>query len=321
MAEKRKLDFFDIFVFDRDEEADALPAEPQEEHVPLIDLTVDSDEDDASNSAVIQRKQPQRTRRLPKRTPPGQLREPAADSEDEDVDFTVDSDENGASNSTAVLIQQDHPQSSSRQPRRTQTGQLQESATDSEEEQDEDEDSSEDEASSSSKRQSVKTGARSRRRRGNVNSLEIITFSQLEQKEKKGAQRVLDFYRDERQQALVHICSRFMSGKCRYMSKRSQHLSRHMKSRHPNEKHPGYKITQYPGFKDLKANDFVTKPYSELKKTDPQLAEEILALYKRPQNKLKQNVHLCDHFVRGKCQYYYEEQEEQSGRSSLEVLL
>ena len=75
MVEKRKLDFFDIFVFDRDEEADALPAEPQGEHVPLIDLTVDSDEDDASNSAVIQRKQPQRTRRPPKRAQPSQ--EPA----------------------------------------------------------------------------------------------------------------------------------------------------------------------------------------------------------------------------------------------------
>ena len=58
-----------------------------------------------------------------------------------------------------------------------------------------------------------------------------------------------------------------------------------MKSRHPNEKHPGYKITQYPGFKDLKVYDFVTKPYSELKQTDPHLAEEVLALFKIRTNK------------------------------------
>ena len=233
MAEKRKLDFFDIFVFDRDEEEEGLTTEPQEEHVPLIDLTVDSDEDDASNSAVIQRKQPQR-------------QEPATDEDD----------------------------------------------------------STEDEASSSSRRRAVKTGARSRGRKSKIYSLETITFSQLEQKEKKGAQRVLDFYRDDRREGFVHICSRFMSGKCDYMTKNSTSLSNHMKSSHPNAKHPGYKITEYPGFKDFKANDFVTKPYSELKKTDPQLAEEILALYKRPQNKNRKKVHLCGHFVRGKCQYF-----------------
>ena len=224
MAEKRKLDFFDIFVFDRDEEEEGLTTEPQEEHVPLIDLTVDSDEDDASNStpAVIQQEQPQRTRRLPRRTQPSQLQEPG-------------------------------------------TG----------------------EASSSSRR-AVKTGARSRGRKSNVYSLEIITFSQLEQKDKDAAQRVLDLYKDDRRGGSVHVCSRFMSGECRYMTKFSHHLSRHMKSRHPNEKHPGYKITQYPGFEDRKVYEFVTKPFSELKQTDPQLAEK----------------HLCGHFVRGKCQYF-----------------
>ena len=264
MADGSELDFFDIFVFDRDEEAGGQQSELQEEHVPLIDLTVDSDDD-------------------------------------------------GPSNSTPPVVQQDQPQSSSRQPRGAQPGQGQEPATDSEDgddeesskdkESSEDEDSSDDEASSSSNRRPVKTGARNRGSRGNSYPLEIITFSQLEQKDKDGAQRVLDLYRDERMNGSVLICSRFMSGKCRYMSTNSTNVLRHMKSRHPKEKHPVYQITQYPGFKDCKTNDFVTQSYPELKKTDPKLADEVLALYKRPQNKSKQKVHLCGHFVRGKCQY------------------
>ena len=109
--------------------------------------------------------------------------------------------------------------------------------------------------------------------------------------------------RDDRKQASVHVCSRFMSGKCRYMSKAAREVSKHIKCHHPSEKHPGYKITQYPGFKDYKVNGFVTRPYSELKQTDPQLAEEVLVLYKRPQNRRKQKVHLCGHFDRDKCDY------------------
>ena len=199
------------------------------------------------------------------------------------------------------MIQQKQPQSS-RQPRRAQTGQLPEPGTDSEDEDKEkDDDESDEETSSSLRKRPVKRGAKSRGR--NVHSFESITFSQLEEKDKEGAQRVLDLYRDERQQTLVRICSHFMGGKCRFMSKNSTDLFRHMKSRHPTEKHPGYKITDYPGFKDRKISDFVTKPYSQLKQTDPRLAEEVLALYKRPQNKKKQKVHLCGHFVRGKCQY------------------
>ena len=192
MADGRELDFFDIFVFDRDEEAGGQQSEPQEEQppeqpeedIPLIDLTADSDDDGASNltPAVVQQDQSQRSGEQPRSAQPGRMREPAADSED----------------------------------------------------------SSDDEASSSSKRRSVKTGAR----KGNVYSLEIITFSQLEQKDKDAAQRVLDFYRDERQRCSVHICSRFMNGECRYMTKDTRDLSRQMKSCHPKEKHPGYKITQ-----------------------------------------------------------------------------
>ena len=231
----------------------------------------------------------------------GEEDEPTTEPQEEDahLDLTVDSDEDGASNSTAAVIQPHQSQSSSRLPRRAQPRKLQESATDSEEE---DEDSPDEEASSSSRRRSMKRGAKNRGKKGN--SIESITFSQLEEKDKDAAQRVLDLYKDERQQGLVHICSRFMSGKCRYMCKSSTDLSRHMKSRHTKEKHPGYKITQCPGFKDCKTNDFVSKPYSQLKQTDPQLAEEVLALYKRPQNKKKQKVHLCGHFVRGKCQYF-----------------
>ena len=251
MADGGELDFFDVFVFDRDEEAGGQQTEPQEEQppeqpeedIPLIDLTADSDDDGASNltPAVVQQDQSQRSGEQPRSAQPGRMREPAADSED----------------------------------------------------------SSDDEASSSSRRRSVKTGAR----KGNVYSLESITFSQLERKDKDAAQRVLACYRDERQQGLVHVCSRFISGKCRYMTKDAREVSKHIKCQHPNAKHPGYKITQYPGFKDHKANDFVTKPFSELKQTHPQLAEEVLALYKQARNKTKKKVHLCGHFVRGKCQY------------------
>ena len=215
-----------------------------------------------------------------------------AEPQEEDVPLVnsiLDTDEAGASNSMDAVVQQEQPQSSSRQPRGVQPGQGQEPATDSEDEEDddddeessEDEDSSDDEASSSSNRRPVKTGAR---RKGNVHSLETITFSQFEEKDKDGAQRVLDFYRDDRRQALVHICSLFMGGKCTYMCKDTRDLSRHMKSFHPKEKHPGYKITEYPGFEDRKVYDFVTKTYSELKKTDSKLADEALALYTRPQN-------------------------------------
>ena len=225
------------------------------------------------------------------------------------VDLSVDSDEDGSGNSTAAVIErEDQPQR--RLPRRAQPSRLPEAATDWEDEEDEDEDSSDDEDSfddgvaSSSRRSAVKTGARSRGRKGNVYSLEIITFSQLERKDKDAAQRVLDYYKDERQQCSVHVCSLFISGKCRYMSKVAREVSKHIKCHHPNAKHPGYKITQYPGFKDCKTNDFVTKSYPELKKTDPKLADEVLALYTRPQNKKKQKVHLCGYFVRGKCQYF-----------------
>ena len=298
-----------------------------------MNLTEKSDEVDASNSTAAVLKQ----RKRPRRARPDQLQglridqcsnaaekkefdlfayifnrdgeedEPTTEPQEEDahLDLTVDSDEDGASNSTAAVIQPQQPQSS-RLPRRTQPSKLQEPATDSEKEEDDgdgDDESSDEEASSSSRTRPVQTETNGRGSKSNFYPLEIMKFNQLEEKDKEGAQRVLDLYRDERRRAFVHICSHFMSGKCRYMSKDTRDLSRHMKYHHPNEKHPGYKITQYPGFKDLKAHDFVTKPYSQLKQTDPQLAKEVLALYKRPQNKKKQKVHLCGHFVRGKCQY------------------
>ena len=255
MAERGEFDLFS-FIFNREGEEDEPTTEPHEEDSPLVDLTVDSDED-------------------------------------------------GASNSTLAVFQ---PQSS-RQPRRVQPSKLQESATDSkyegEEERDGDDDeSSDEEETSSSKRRAVKTRTISRWRKSNVHSLEMMKFNQLEEKDKEGAQCVLDFYRDGRKKCCVRVCSRFMSGKCRYMSKDTRDLSRHMKYHHPNEKHPGYKITQYPGFKDRKISDFVTKPYAELKRTDPRLAEEVLAVFKLPQNKKKQKVHLCGYFDRGKCNYF-----------------
>ena len=229
---RREFDLF-AYIFNRDGEEDEPPTEPHEEDASLVDLTVDSDEDDASNStlAVFQPQQPQSSSRLPRRVQPRKLQEPATDSEDEE----------------------------------------EEEEEEEEDDEDDDDESSDEEATSSSRRGAVKTGTRSRRSKSNVYSLEIMKFNQLEEKDKEGAQRVLDRYRDERQQGSVHICSRFMS-------KSSQNLSRHMKSRHPNAKHPGYKVTQYPGFKDLKAHDFVTKPYSQMNQTDSQLAKEVLAL-------------------------------------------
>ena len=154
MAERREIDLF-AFIFNSDGEEDELPTEPLDEDAPLVDLTVDSDEDGASNSAaVIQQKQPQ----------------------------------------------------SSRQPRRAQTGQLPEPGTDSEDEDKEkDDDESDEETSSSLRKRPVKRGAKSRGR--NVHSFESITFSQLEEKDKEGAQRVLDLYRDERMNGSVRVCN------------------------------------------------------------------------------------------------------------------
>ena len=174
---KKKLDFFDIFVFDRDEE-DGEEEGVMTEHVPLGAPTLDSDD-------------------------------------------------NNASNPTPAVAQQEQPQNS-RQPRGTQTGQWQEPATDSEDsedeedDEDEDEDSSEDETSSSSNKRPVKTGAR---RKGDVHSLKAITFTQLEQRDKDGARRVLDLYKDDRRGGFVHICSLFMGGKCSYMCKDIRDLS------------------------------------------------------------------------------------------------
>ena len=296
-----------------------------------MNLTEKSDEDDASNSTAAVLKQEDR----PRRAQPDRLQEPKIDQcsnsaekkefdlfayifnrdgeedqpEEEDsplVDVTVDSDEDGASNSTAAVIQPQQPQSS-RLPRRTQPSKLQEPATDSEKEEDDgdgDDESSDEEASSSSRTRPVQTETNGRGSKSNFYPLEIMKFNQLEEKDKEGAQRVFDLYRDERKKSCVLVCSLFISGKCRFMSKRLRDLCRHMKRRHQNEKHAGYKIIQYPGFKDRKISDFVTKSFSELKRTGPQLAEKVLALYKRPQNKSKQKVHLCGHFVRGKCQYF-----------------
>ena len=258
MAEKEEFDLF-AYIFNREGEADQPSTERQEEQLPIMDFTVDSDEDAASNSTapVIQPHQSQSSSRLPRRAQPSKLQEPATDSEDS-------SDDEDSSDT---------------------------------------EDSPGDETFLSSRRQLGKTGARSRKRTGRGVSFEIMKFNQLELKDKDGAQRVVDLYRDDRGTRSVHVCSHFISGKCRYTSKRSRELFRHMKSHHPKEKHPGYKITEYPGFEDRKVYEFVTKPYSQLKQTDPRLAEEVLGLNKRPQNKKKQKVHLCGHFVRGKCQY------------------
>ena len=262
--------------------------EPQEEHVPP---TVDDGDDDASIIAKAE------IERLTCSNVFAFNIDVEADTfpfkpQEEQLPHKNSTDEDGVSNSAAAVVQQDQPQRTSRQPRRTQTAQLPEPTTGSEEEEDEDEESS--------KRSTTKTRARVK---SNVHSPKIITYCQLEAKVKDQAKLVLDQYRDERQQGSVHVCSRFMSGKCHYMTKNSQRLYNHMKSHHPNSKHPGYKITEYPGFKDHKTIDFVTKPYSELKQIDPQLADQVLALFKRPQNRNKQKVHLCGHFVQGKCQY------------------
>ena len=50
MAESRKLDFLDIFVFHKDEEENG-PQEQVEQNIPLVDLTVDS-EDETAKTAV-----------------------------------------------------------------------------------------------------------------------------------------------------------------------------------------------------------------------------------------------------------------------------
>ena len=152
----------------REEHSICLPSsdeprtEPQDEDALLVDLTVDSDEDCASNSAaVMQQNQPQSSRQ-PRRAQPSKLKEPAADSEDEDEEDEDDDD-------------------------------------------DDDDDESDEEASSSSRRRAVETGANSRGKKSNVYSLERITFNQLKEKDKEGAQRVLDHYKDDRRQGCVNL--------------------------------------------------------------------------------------------------------------------
>ena len=168
MAEREEFDLF-AYIFNREGEADQSTTETKEEQLPLMNPTVNSDEDDASNSRAAVIKQGDRPRRAQAKLQEpkidqcnnittakgkefdlfayifnrdGEEDQPRTEQEEEDsplVDLTVDSDEDDASNSTAAVIQQDQPQRTSRQPRRTQIGQLPEPATDSEEEQNEDE--------------------------------------------------------------------------------------------------------------------------------------------------------------------------------------
>ena len=92
-AKRREFDLF-AFIFNSDGEEDEPTAEPQDEDAPLVDLTVDSDEDGAGNSAVvIQQNQSQNSSRLPRRAQPSKLQEPAEDSEDEDDGDGDDEDE------------------------------------------------------------------------------------------------------------------------------------------------------------------------------------------------------------------------------------
>ena len=211
------------------------------------------------------------------------------------------------------MMQQEEQETSKRHERKDQPDRLREqrdsenedeaeSFENENEDKDEDEDGEPCEDEAPLRKQSERRVKRTSPRRDDW-SLEAISFVQLENKNKEGAQRVLHYYKDDKQAGRVHVCSRFIRGKCGYMCKFSRHLYSHMKNNHPDDKHPGYKIFNYPRRRDYKVNDFVTKPYVQLKKTQPPFAERVLALYKRPQNRNKAKVHLCGYFVQGKCEY------------------
>ena len=102
MANRREFDLF-TFIFNSDGEEDEPTAEPQ--YSPLVYLTVDSDEEGASNwAAVMQQNQPQSSSRLPRRAQPSKLQEPATDLEEEDDDDDDESDEDASSSSRKQAV-------------------------------------------------------------------------------------------------------------------------------------------------------------------------------------------------------------------------
>ena len=267
MAASRKLDFLDIFIFDMDEEENE-PLDQVAQDVPLVDLTSDSDDEPqqannaAANEATGQGEEQEKRVEQP---------DQSDGNKDEDTETEIEDEE--SSEEATGMIQQEEQQTSMGHQRKLQPGRLRE-PTDSEDEdegEDEDGESCEDEDDSSSssdedeaplRKQSERTLKRTRPRKDWGWSLKAISFAQLKSKNKKGAQRVLHYYKYDKQSGRVHVCSRFIRGKCGYMCKFSRHLYSHMKNNHPDDKHPGYKIFNYPGSRDYKV---VTKPYNELK--------------------------------------------------------
>ena len=135
-------------------------------------------------------------------------------------------------------------------------------------------------------------------------NLEIMTYSQLEQKDREKAKEVLIFYNDKKRSTNVLLCSFFLKGKCGYFTKDFRQILNHMRSHQEKNIPLPLKIVNCPAYKDRKTHEYLVKTYSELKKNRPALAKKVLALYKEQKNKKKLNVHLCGFYLERKCEYF-----------------
>ena len=139
---------------------------------------------------------------------------------------------------------------------------------------------------------------------------EIMSYSQLEEKNRYKAKEVLDFHKDMKQHGNVLLCGLFLKGKCDYLTKDSRRILNHMINHLEKNIPLPLKIVNYPcNYKDKKIYKYLIKTYCDLKKDRPALAKKVLALYKEQWNKNKWNknkwnVHLCGLYLKGKCEYF-----------------
>ena len=134
--------------------------------------------------------------------------------------------------------------------------------------------------------------ARPHRGRRRKHPVKVVTYSELEKKQPTMAKKVLDYYKDPRERASVHVCALSLDGKCKYMSKYSRGVFNHIQW-HGDDNLSVVKIVDYPVPRDSRIHECTIKSYSDLKKDHPELAKRVLSLYNDRYKKLNRNVHLC----------------------------
>ena len=293
MAEEKEFDLF-AYIFKREGEENRSRTEPQEEDSPLDNVTMDSDEDDASNSMAAATEQGSQPDQLQEAeinkcesnvvmaeekefdlfayisNREGETDQPSTKRQEEHLpitDFTADSDEDATSNSTAALIQPNQPQSSSRLPRKAQPSKLQEPVRISK----------------------PWTSWPSR--------ILIENFS-IERDWPPVAKEVLALYTrpQNKKKQKVHLCSHFALGKCNYFSTSTSAMKMHMTRRH-SKTLPMIKIIGYPGQSEKTSHTYQHMTWAELKRERSEVADEILKYYY--ENNYRGKVHLC-----GSCNFY-----------------